>query len=69
MTPEPYPIAAASVNEPHAAPGQRSQGTSRPEHRVGTDIDRNDQLSSIVLLGIAASGAAAALILQRLIIG
>ncbi len=40
-----------------------------PEHLRGYSIDRNDQLSSVVLLGLAVSGALAAVVLDLILIG
>ena len=73
MTLEPYPI-AADASEPHGAnhghaPGRAQGGANRIEHRIGQDVNTNDQVSSVVLLGFAAAGAAVALLLVHLVVG
>lgn len=37
-----------------------------PAHRRGMDVDSNDQLSSMVLLGLAIAGGATAIFLEWL---
>jgi hypothetical protein len=38
-------------------------------HRVGHDVDSVDQVSSVVLLGLAVAGGIAAVLLDLLLIG
>lgn len=38
-------------------------------HRAGQDVDNVDQLSSVVLLGLAVAGGMAAIVLDLLLIG
>ncbi|HJE23361.1 MAG TPA: hypothetical protein K8W01_06845 [Methylorubrum populi] len=38
-------------------------------HRAGQDVDSVDQLSSVVLLGLAVAGGMAAIVLDLLLIG
>ena len=42
---------------------------NQPIHRQGEDINTKDQLSSVVLLGLAVAGAAAAVLLISLLVG
>lgn len=46
-----------------------NQGSNRPIHRLGDDINAVDQLASPILLGIAFAGAIAAMLLVMLVIG
>ncbi|ARO56325.1 hypothetical protein B2G69_20765 [Methylorubrum zatmanii] len=39
------------------------------QHRVGQDVNSVDQLSSIVILGLAVAGGIAAVVLDLLLIG
>jgi len=39
------------------------------QHRVGQDVDTVDQLSSVVILGLAVAGGIAAVVLDLLLIG
>lgn len=39
------------------------------QHRVGQDVNSVDQLSSVVLLGLAVAGGMAAIVLDLLLIG
>ncbi len=38
-------------------------------HRVGHDVDSVDQVSSVILLGLAVAGGIAAVLLDLLLIG
>ncbi len=38
-------------------------------HRIGQDVNTVDQLSSVVILGLAVAGGAAAIVLSLLLIG
>ncbi|ACB80926.1 hypothetical protein Mpop_2771 [Methylorubrum populi BJ001] len=38
-------------------------------HRIGQDVDSVDQLSSVVILGLAIAGGIAAVVLDLLLIG
>ncbi|CAO4174302.1 MFS transporter [Methylorubrum aminovorans] len=40
-----------------------------PRHRIGQDVSTVDQLSSVVILGLAVAGGAAAIVLSLLLIG
>ncbi|GJE42831.1 hypothetical protein [Methylobacterium soli] len=44
-----------------------SNPANAPVHRQGQDVDTVDQLSSVVLLGLALVGGAAAILLHWLI--
>ena len=44
-----------------------SNPANAPVHRQGQDVDSVDQLSSVVLLGLALVGGAAAILLHWLI--
>jgi hypothetical protein len=44
-----------------------SNPANAPAHRQGQDVDSVDQLSSVVLLGLALAGGAAAILLHWLI--
>lgn len=39
------------------------------QHRIGQDADSVDQLSSVVILGLAIAGGIAAVVLDLLLIG
>ncbi|CAO4146056.1 MULTISPECIES: hypothetical protein [Methylorubrum] len=39
------------------------------QHRIGQDVDSVDQLSSVVILGLAIAGGIAAVVLDLLLIG
>ncbi|WP_331287138.1 MULTISPECIES: hypothetical protein [Methylobacteriaceae] len=38
------------------------------QHRIGQDVNAVDQVSSVVLLGLALAGAAAVIILELLLV-
>ena len=38
------------------------------QHRVGQDVNTVDQVSSVVLLGLAVAGAAAVIVLELLLV-
>ncbi|PXW67092.1 hypothetical protein [Methylobacterium sp. B4] len=38
------------------------------QHRIGQDVNTVDQVSSVVLLGLALAGAAAVIILELLLV-
>ncbi|MCJ2010197.1 hypothetical protein MKK70_26090 [Methylobacterium sp. E-041] len=50
-------------------PDRPGHGANSVEHRIGQDVDGVDQLSSVVLMGLAIGGAALALILVHFLIG
>ena len=39
-----------------------------PEHRIGHDVDRVDQVSSVLLLGVAVVGAALTVAINAVLI-
>jgi hypothetical protein len=47
---------------------QRVSATNS-QHRIGQDADSVDQLSSVVILGLAIAGGIAAVVLDLLLIG
>ncbi|TXM93217.1 hypothetical protein [Methylobacterium sp. WL116] len=51
------------------SPDRPGHGANSVEHRIGQDVDGVDQLSSVVLMGLAIGGAALALILVHFLIG
>ena len=54
MAPRIYP---GSNPGPTDGSGPAGEGSNAPEHRAGADVDSGDQVSSIVLLGLALAGA------------
>ena len=54
MAPRIYP---GSTPGPTDGSGPAGEGANAPEHRTGADVDSGDQVSSMVLLGLALAGA------------
>jgi hypothetical protein len=49
--------------------GQQRMAATDTQHRIGQDVNTVDQLSSVVILGLAVAGGAAAIVLSLLLIG
>ncbi|HEV2542520.1 MAG TPA: hypothetical protein VGU70_07135 [Methylobacterium sp.] len=72
------PRDSVALNHPPASPlaceinridrKQRMAATDS-RHRIGQDVNTVDQLSSVVILGLAVAGGAAAIVLSLLLIG
>ena len=67
----PHPSSTTSTNAVVNADSMKAgpESTSmKPEHRVGNTVDKVDQVSSVVLLGIAVTGAVL-VTLSHLVVG
>ncbi|MBB2959934.1 hypothetical protein [Methylobacterium sp. R2-1] len=64
-----HPLASPLACEINRINRKQRMAATDSQHRIGQDVNTVDQLSSVVILGLAIAGGAAAVVLSLLLIG